>query len=151
MKNFLSVVECQMNAHILNELAGRFYPRRFVFVRFMAVKTHRYPRARFAYDFLLDFVSEKFVCIIVYLEIMHAVVVYVQFPENARLRHFPKISIGVFSPFLNKCEYVGMRNPHGATATLGEIENIPVRDRGGVVEVFNQRKIEKGNPSDTAW
>ena len=37
-----------------------------------------------------------------------------------------------------------MRNPRRTTAALGKRENIPARERVGVIEIFYQAIIEKG-------
>ena len=140
----LSSFKDEMDTHVLNEFANRLDAQGLIFLCDMPVEADGKAHARLFHDFLLGFVFQKLVHVIVALEIMQAVVVYVHFPEDTLRRHTFEIAIGVFADRIDKTEKIGMGNPDGAAAAFCKRENISVRNRHGMIEVFYEREIEEG-------
>ena len=134
-----------MDTHVLNELAGRLHAQGFVFLGDVSVEADGKTYARLFDDFLLSFVFQEFAHVIVALEIMQTVVIYVHFPENPLRRHTLEKAVGVFANGIDETEKIGMSYSDGAAAAFCERENIPVRNRHGMIEVFDEREIEKGD------
>ena len=76
---------------------------------------------------------------------VQAVVIDVHFPENPRFRHFTEIAVGLFPDAFDKGEHIRVRYADRATQTLCVGEQIPVGNRLRMVEIFKERKIEKGH------
>ncbi len=141
----LSIFERQGDTHGFDESVCRLYFLRFIFLGDMPVEADGELYARTLDYFLLFLVFEKLGYVIVRLKGVQTVVVDVDFPKDARFRHFAEIAVRLFADGTDKRKHIRMRNPRRATATLSKGKNIPVRNRGGIVEIFHQRKIEKGH------
>ena len=124
----LSVVEGEVDTRALYDFASRFHAVGFIFFNIMRIEAHGEARARFSHGFLLGFVAQKFHGVSVRLEIVGRIEVDVNFPKDSVFRKLTEEAERFFADFFTKREQIGVCNPHRATATLGERENIVVHN-----------------------
>ena len=117
-----------MNPHILYAFARRFYSVGLVFLDDMSVESYRQFHARFFHDFLLFFVLQKLGYVVVRFKAVQAIHVHVHLPKDAPLRHFSKITVGVFADRFDKRKHIGMRDARRATRFFGVGEKLAFQE-----------------------
>lgn len=133
----------EMDTHVFDQFASRLHFLRLVFFDDMPVEPDGELDARAAHDLLLGFIFEKFGHVIVRFKAVQAVVIDVDLPKDPLFRHATEKPMWILAALGDKGEQIGVRDTRGTAATFGEREDVAVRDRGRVIEIFDQTKIEE--------